>query len=398
MGSLTAVAIKAKLRKPGRHGDGKGLYLEVAESGSASWIVRVQKSGKRRDIGLGGLDKVTLARARQLAIDVRMQVEAGLDPRVERRKAAGIPTFREAALIVHGENKATWRNSKHGAQWLSTLETYAFRQIGDIAVSEINGGQVRDLLVEIWLEKNETARRVRQRIATVIDWAVGKGYRDASLPMTAINKALPKAGKRGHHAALPWADLPAFMAKLRGKDMSWGRLALEAAILTATRSGEIREATWEEVDLEKAIWTIPADRMKAGREHVVPLSPAAQAAFTRAHELRLGGQKYIFSGAKRDKPMSDMTIAKALRDMGESATVHGFRSTFRDWVAEDTQFSSDLAEASLAHAIADKTVAAYQRGTMLEKRRILMSAWADYAAGDAKVVSITSSKAMLREE
>jgi len=384
MSGLTAVAIKAKLRTPGRHGDGKGLYLQVGETGSASWIVRVQKNGKRRDIGLGSFDKVSLARARQLASDVRTQVEAGIDPRTERKKAAGIPTFKEAAIIVHGERKAMWRNSKHGAQWLSTLETYAYGQIGDVAVSEVNGGQVRDLLAEIWLEKNETARRVRQRIAAVIDWAVGKGYREASLPMAAINKALPKAAKRGHHAALAWADLPTFMANLRGKDFSWGRLGLEAAILTATRSGEIREATWDEVDLEKALWAIPAARMKAGREHVVPLSPAAVAVFQSAYDRKAASQKYIFAGTKHGKPMSDMTLGKALKDMGESVTVHGFRSTFRDWVAEDTQFSGDLAEAALAHVIADKTVAAYQRGTMLDKRRILMNTWAEYAGGNKK--------------
>jgi integrase len=397
MGNLTPAGIKALLRKPGRYGDGKGLYLEVAPSkqpienapGSASWIVRVQKNGRRRDIGLGSFDKVPLARARQLATDVRSQVEAGIDPVAERRKAAGIPTFRQAAAIVHSENKATWRNGKHGAQWLSSLEAYAFPHIGDLSVANVTSGQVRDLLVSIWLTKNETARRVRQRIATVIDWAVAKGYREASLPMTVINKALPKAGKGGHHAAMPWADLPGFMVRLREKE-TWGRLAVEATILTAARSGEIREAAWSEVDLEKAVWTIPARRMKAGREHVVPLSPAAVALFERAHELRSGGQKHIFAGANPEKPMSDMTLTKVLRDMGEAFTVHGFRSTFRDWVAEATSFSSDLAEAALAHVVGDKTVAAYQRGTMLEKRRVLMSAWGSYAGGEKKVVTLAS--------
>lgn len=391
MGKLTTTGLKAKVRKPGRYGDGKGLYLEVGTSGSASWIVRVQKQGKRRDIGLGSFDKVPLALARQRAGEARSQIEAGLDPVAERRKSAGIPTFRQAAAIVHAENKASWRNSKHGAQWLSTLEAYAFPHIGDLSVADVSAGQVRDLLVAIWLTKNETARRVRQRIATVIDWAVAKGYREVSLPMAVINKALPKAGKGGHHAALPWAGLPDFMARLREKE-TWGRLALEATILTAARSGEIREATWDEVDLEKAIWTVPAERMKAGREHVVPLSPAAIALFKRARDLRSVGQKFIFSGAKPDKPMSDMTLTKALRDMGETCTAHGFRSTFRDWVAEATSFSGELAEAALAHVIGDKTVAAYQRGTMLEKRRGLMNAWSDYASGTKNVVILASSR------
>jgi integrase len=406
MGNLTPAGIKAKLREPGRYGDGKGLYLEVAAPsakpghrdagiGSASWIVRVQKNGRRRDIGLGSFDKVPLARARQLAIEVRSQVEAGIDPVAERRKSAGIPTFRQAAALVHAENRATWRNDKHGAQWLSSLEAHAFPHIGELSIAEVASGQVRDLLVAIWLTKHETAKRVRQRIGTVIDWAVAKGYRDASLPMGVINKALPKAGKGGHHAALSWAELPDFMARLREKE-TWGRLALEAAILTAARSGEVREAVWSEVDLEKALWTIPASRMKAKREHVVPLSPAALAVFKRAQELQTAGQKYIFSGAKAEKPMSDMTLTKALRDMGETCTAHGFRSTFRDWVAEATSYPGDLAEAALAHVIGNKTVAAYHRGTMLDKRRGLMGAWASYAAGrEEVVVEIASSRERL---
>jgi integrase len=400
MGNLTPAAIKAKLRQPGRHGDGKGLYLEVAPPrrdrgenalGSASWIVRVQKNGKRRDIGLGSFDKVSLARARQLAVEVRSQVEAGIDPVAERRKSAGIPTFKQAAALVHAENKATWRNDKHGAQWLSSLEAHAFPQIGDVSVAEITSGQVRDLLVAIWLTKHETAKRVRQRIGTVIDWAVAKGYREASLPMGVINKALPKAAKGGHHAALSWAELPTFMSRLRERE-TWGRLALEAAVLTAARSGEVREAVWSEVDLETALWTIPAARMKAKREHVVPLSPSAVAVFTRARELKTAGQKHIFSGAKPEKPMSDMTLTKALRDMGETCTAHGFRSTFRDWVAEATSFPGELAEAALAHVIGDKTVAAYHRGTMLEKRRSLMNAWDSYAAGENKIVTLALSQ------
>lgn len=381
MRKLTATGAKAAMSKPGRHGDGDGLFLEVGKSGSASWIVRVQKGGKRRDIGLGSAKKVTLARARDLASAARIQVEAGIDPVAERRKAAGVPTFRQAATLFHGEQKKAWANGKHRDQWLSTLTAYAFPSIGDVPVNEVEASQVRDLLAAIWLTKNETARRVRQRVSAVIDWSVGKGFREAALPMAVINRALPKvAEKGGHHAALAYTDLPAFMARIRERE-TWGRLALEAAVLTAARSGEIREATWSEVNLDTGLWSIPAARMKAKREHVVPLSPAAVAVLRRARALNSEGARFIFEGMKPDKPMSDMTLTKVLRDMEAGCTAHGFRSTFRDWVAETTNYPGELAEAALAHAIPNKVEAAYRRGNLLEKRRALMNAWADYCGG-----------------
>ena len=380
MARLTATAVKAA-SAAGRYGDGDGLFLLVGRGGGKSWLVRVQKEGKRRDIGLGSAAKVPLKLARERAIVVRSQSEAGIDPVAERRKAAGVPTFREAAALVHAEHKRGWKNSKHRAQWLSSLEAYAFPLFGDVAVSHIEAPAVRDALAAIWLTKPETARRLRQRIATVIDWAVAKGYREGPLAMAVIDKALPKQRERvKHHAALPHADLPAFMADLRARE-SMGRLALEAAILTAARSGEVRLATWGELDLEAATWTIPADRMKAGRELVVPLSAPAVALLERMKEYKRGTSEFVFPGNVKDKPLSDMTLTKALRDMGLAVTAHGFRSTFRDWAAETTNFPSDLAEAALAHVVADKTVAAYQRGTMLDKRRAMMAAWADYCEG-----------------
>ena len=382
MGSLTATAVKAA-RAPGRYGDGDGLFLLVGKSGGKSWMVRVQKDGRRRDIGLGSASKVPLKLARERAITIREQIEAGIDPVAERRKAAGIPTFREAAALVHAEHKASWKNAKHRAQWLSTLESYAFPAFGDRSVATVDAAAVRDALATIWLEKPETARRLRQRIRTVIDWAVAKGYRDAALAMPVIDKALPKQrAKVRHHAALPYAELPAFMRKIRESE-SMGRLALEAVILTAARSGEVRLATWGELDLEAATWTIPAERMKAGREHVVPLSAPAVALFKRmkAHRRGDSNMALVFPGTKRGKPLSDMTLTKAMRDMGREETPHGFRSTFRDWVAEQTTWPAELAEAALAHVVSDKTVAAYQRGSMLEKRRELMASWADYCEG-----------------
>ncbi|WP_066556798.1 tyrosine-type recombinase/integrase [Croceicoccus bisphenolivorans] len=375
MGKLTATAVKA-MSEPGRYGDGDGLFLLVGKRGGKSWMVRVQKAGRRRDIGLGSASKVSLALARERARLTRSQVEAGIDPVAERRKAAGVPTFREAAALVHAEHKASWKNGKHKDQWLSSLEAHAFPDIGDRSVAELDAAAVRDVLAAIWLKKPETARRVRQRIRTVIDWAVAKGYRDGPLAMAVIDKALPRQRERvKHHKAVPYAEMPAFMAALRARE-TIGRLALEAVILTAARSGEVRLAEWSEIDLDAATWTIPAERMKAGREHVVPLSDAAVRLFERMKAYKRGGSDLVFPGQAKGKPLSDMTLTKALRDMGRDETAHGFRSTFRDWVAEQTNWPAELAEAALAHVINDKTIAAYQRGTMLEKRRQMMAAWA----------------------
>ena len=382
MGKLTATAVKAA-KAAGRYGDGKGLFLQVGTGGAGSWLVRVQRDGKRRDFGLGSRDTVPLALARDRAAAVRAQIEAGLDPIAERKRAEGVPTFRQAAAAAHAERKAGWRNGKHDAQWLRTLETYAFPTIGEVRVNAIESGAVRDLLAAIWLEKPETARRVRQRVGAVLDWAHAKGYRDSEAPLRAIGKGLPRhTGTRGHHAAMPYSDLPAFMPRLRERE-SWGRLALEAAILTAARSGEVRGATWAEIDLEAGLWTVPGTRMKAGREHVVPLSPAAVQVFRRAWALRTPASRFVFQGARADKPMSDMTMGKVLKDAGLTVTAHGFRSSFRDWVSEQTSFAGELAEAALAHAVKDKTEAAYRRGNLLEKRRALMDAWGDYCGGGA---------------
>ena len=391
MGKLTATGIRA-LKEAGRYGDGDGLFLLVGKSGARSWMVRVQKDGKRRDIGLGGERKVSLAKARADAALVCSQVEAGIDPVAERKKAAGIPTFREAAALVHAEHKRGWRNAKHGAQWLSSLEAYAFPMIGDKSVSDIDGPAVRDVLAAIWLAKPETARRVRQRINGVVDWAIGKGYRIAPLPMTAINKSLPKhRATVKHHAAMPYGDVPALIGRLRERE-SMGRLALEAVILTAARSGELRGADWSEIDLERALWTIPASRMKANREHVVPLSAAALRIFKRMKALRTEGSNLVFPGTVRGKPLSDMTLTKVLRDMGLDCTAHGFRSSFRDWVSEETTFDGTVAEAALAHAIENKVEAAYRRGNLLEKRRALMAAWGDYCDGASnKIVRLATA-------
>lgn len=394
MGQLTATAVKAA-KEPGRYGDGDGLYLVIGKSSGKSWMVRVQKDGRRRDIGLGSAKKVSLKLARERAAQVREQIECGLDPVTERQKSRGIPTFAEAAKSVHAEHAPSWKNKKHAAQWLTTLETYAVPAFGNRSVADVDAAAVRDCLAAIWLEKPETARRLRQRINTVIDWAVAKGYRETSLALPVIDKALPKQREKAkHHPALPYAELPAFLADLRQSE-SIGRLALEFAILTAARSGEVRGMRWSEVDEESATWTIPAERMKAKREHVVPLSPQALALLERLKPHCREYTDLVFPGQARGKPISNMTLTKVIRDLHEAAvkaggkgyidpkerriaTPHGFRSTFRDWVAEHTNWPRELAEAALAHSLSDKTEAAYQRGSMLNKRRELMAAWGDY--------------------
>lgn len=377
MKRLSVASMKAA-KLPGRYGDGDGLYLTVTKSGSKSWVCRVQKDGKRRDIGLGSAKKVTLALARERAAKVRSQIEVGLDPVIERRKQEGIPTFKEAAALVFAENKKNWGNAKHVKQWLSTLTNYAFPYFGEVAVSDVDGPQVREALVAIWLTKPETARRVRQRIVTVIDWAIAKGYRTTPLPIAAMNKSLPKVkAKVKHHRALPYTEVPDFISSLRKRE-SVGRLAFEALIFTAARSGEIRLSLWSEIDLEARLWTIPAERMKADKEHVVPLSDQAMAAFNKALAYRELGNDLIFPGMRRHKPMSDMTLTKICRNMEAAAVPHGFRSSFRDWVAEQTDFDGSIAEMALAHAIDNKVEAAYRRGNLLEKRRRLMDAWGEY--------------------
>ena len=358
--------------------------LVVRPSGAQSWQLRIQVNGKRRDFGLGSASDVSLADARQKAEELRRQCRSGLDPvaikRAAKAEAEGIPSFEAAARQVHSEHKSGWRNAKHAAQWLSTLDEYAFPYIGQKPVSEIDGPEIRDLLAEIWLSKPETGRRVRQRIGTVLDWAHAKGYRPSEAPMRSVSRGLPRQPKRDNHfAALPYEQLPALMAELEST-VSLGRLALRFAILTACRSGEVRGATWAEIDLKQLTWTIPAVRMKAGKEHVVPLSRAALEVLVAAAPFRgRNKEAFIFSG-KPGKPLSDMTLTKVLRDMGHaSITVHGFGSSFRDWAAEQTATPGDVVEAALAHTIRNKVEAAYRRTNYLEKRRVLMEAWGRFA-------------------
>lgn len=377
------------LKEPGRYADGAGLFLFVRPTGSKNWIIRVQKDGRRRDIGLGGYPKLSLAKARQRALEVHTHIEDGLDPVIERKKAAGCPTFEEAAKDRHAELAPGFRNTKHAAQWLSSLTAYAYPALGKLTVDRIQSAHVRDALLPIWLEKPETARRVHQRVVDVLVWAVAKQYR-ADVPLlTSKALRLPRQGATvSHHAAMDFDKVPAFFASLRTRD-GVSRLALETIILTAARSGEIRGATWDEVDLERGLWTIPAKRMKAGREHIVPLSEPAIAAFKRAVAFKRVGNDLVFPGLVRGKPLSDMAFTKFLRDLGSPVTTHGFRSSFRDWCAECTDYPAEVAEMALAHAIGSKVEAAYRRGNLLEKRRELMNAWARFCESTGAGVTLT---------
>jgi len=382
MGKLTAIQIR-NLKEPGRYSDGEGLMLKLAAPGRGSWFVRVQADGKRKDIGLGSLADLGLGEAREAARQIRKDMRAGVNVLAERKKERlEIPTFRDAAKLVHKEHKAAWKNGKHQDQWINTLETYAFPTLGDRLVSEVEGPAIRDALAPIWLTKPETARRVRQRIGSVLDWACAKGFRETEAPMRSVTRGLPRQPrKRGHFAALPFKEMPAFVSWLRQR-VSVGRLALELLVLTAARSGEVRGCRWSEIDLKKKLWTVPAERMKAGNAHVVPLSDAALDVLKRAKPFRSPVSDLVFPGQKPRQQLSDMTLLKILRDKGADATVHGFRSSFRDWVAEETSYPGEVAEAALAHTIPNRVEAAYRRTDFLQKRKSLMDDWADFCLGE----------------
>jgi integrase len=363
---------------PGRYGDGNGLYLHVREGGSRQWVVRVTVQGKRCDLGLGSLDTVTLEEAREAAIEMRRAAKKGIDPIAERRRQAGIPSYEEAARQLWQDHRATWKNEKHAAQWLSTQETYVLPFIGKLPLNAISSADVLKVLQPIWIAKEETARRVKQRMGTVFDWAIAAGYREATNPIEGIAKALPKQ-KRSvkHQAAMPWRDVPVFYEELRERqEETISAKALRLLILTALRSGEVRNARWVEFDLEKAVWTVPADRMKMKRPHRVPLSDEAIRLLKTCPE---GASEFVFPGPKPDSPLSENAFAQLTKRMGRSGfTTHGFRSSFRDWSSETEAAPREVAEAALAHAAGDKTEQAYARSDLFERRRKMMQHWADF--------------------
>ena len=368
--------------------DGGGLFLRIGASGSASWFLRYMLNGRARDLGLGPARDVGLAKARQKARDARERIKGdGIDPLAEREAQeaatrlaeARSKTFRQCAEDYIAAHAAGWRNPKHRAQWPATLGTYAHPTIGDLAVSAVDTGLVLKVLQPIWTAKPETAGRLRGRMESVLDWAKVCGHRDGENPARwrgHLDKLLPnktKVHRVQHHAALPFAELPAFMVELRAQKGIAVR-ALELTILTATRTGEMIGAEWPELDLAEKLWTVPASRMKSGREHRVPLS---ERAVEILQGMRASEAAFVFAGAKAGKPLSNMAMLQLLKRMGRGdLTVHGFRSTFRDWAAERTEHPNHVVEMALAHAVGNSVEAAYRRGDLFAKRHSLMETWA----------------------
>jgi integrase len=393
-GKMTAlkVAAAARAKVPGYCGDGGGLFLQVSRFGTASWVFRYRVAGRLREMGLGSLDTIRLADARERARKCREQRLDGLDP-IEARKAAKLVaqldaakaiTFKECARRYIAAHQPAWRNTKHAAQWGSTLEAYAYPAVGDLPVQAVDVGLVLKAIEPIWTVKPETASRVRGRIESILDWATARGYRDGENParwrghLENLLPARSKVHRVEHHAALPYPEIGAFMAELRRQEgIAAG--ALEFAILTAARTGEVIGARWSEVNIAERLWTIPAERMKADKEHRVPLCDAVLAIVAKMGEIRQGD--FVFPGGKEGRPLSNMAFLMLLRRMGRGdLTAHGFRSSFRDWAAERTGFPAEVAEMALAHAVADKVEAAYRRGDLFQKRRQLAEAWAKFCA------------------
>ena len=395
MAKLTAAKAKS-LTKPGLHGDGDGLYLNVTRTGSRSWVQRITIEGRRRDIGLGPFPAVGLAQARGLAAANRATIAAGHNPLAEKlaeKRKAAVPTFRQAAELTFEANKPRWRNGKHTVSWWQTLERHAFPILGDMPVDRIGREDVLRTLTPIWGVRMETARRVRQRVRTVLRWCMAHGYVEHNAAGDAIDGALPPMPRlKAHLRALPYQEVVAALATVEASKASLvSKLCLRFLILTAARSGEARGAIWPETDLGNRLWTIPAERMKGGAEHRVPLSDTALAVLEQARPLG-GSEDLIFpSPMKPGQPMSDMTLTKVLRSTGlaQYATVHGFRTCFRTWASECTSAPHAVMELSLAHAVGSSVEQAYARSDLIEKRRVLMQAWADFVAGGgADVVSL----------
>lgn len=387
---LSATRVQ-KLKAPGMYPDGAGLYLQVAGEGSKSWLLRYSLRGTAREMGLGSLRKVSLADARKKANEYHKLLDDHIDP-IEHRAATRAKsalantktvTFKEAAEAYIAAHRAGWKNIKHAWQWPATLQTYAFPELGQIAVSDIDTALVLKVLQPIWESKPETANRLRGRIEQVLDSARALNQRIGENPARwkgNLSRLLPprsKVRKVKHHAALPYAKMPAFLKALRAQEGNAAR-ALEFTIMTAARTGEVIGARRQEINTSKRMWTVPAERMKAGKEHRVPLSESALQIFNSADA---DSPDFVFAGRQPGKPLSNMAMLNLLGRMGhDNLTVHGFRSTFRDWAAERTNFPNEVVEMALAHVIDDKTEAAYRRGELLDKRHKLMDAWADYCA------------------
>jgi integrase len=382
---------KVQTAKTGKYADGGNLYLIVSETGARKWVFRFQWQGRAKERGLGSASDVPLAEARVRASDARLMLAKGINPIEAAKRDSGVPTFGAMADEVCEALASGFRNEKHRSQWKSTLQTHAAPLRG-LPVDGIDTSHLLAVLKPIWQAKAETASRLRGRIEKVLDAAKAKGFREGENPARwrgHLDHLLPARSKlsRGHHAALPYSDLPGFMADLRNRN-GMAALALEFLILTAARSGEVKGARWPEINLETKVWNLPGERMKAGRPHSVPLSSRAIEILETAAEAR--SSEYIFSGQRHEQPLSSMAFDMLLRRMGRDVTTHGFRSTFRDWAGNETSFPRELAEHALAHIVGDKAEQAYRRSTALERRRELMEAWTRYCGprSDSTVVAI----------
>lgn len=393
---LTALKIKQSL-KPGLYSDGLGLYLQVRSEHNKSWVFRYRANGRLRDMGLGPLHTVSLAEAREKATACRSMRLNGLDPIDERRnkalaekaEAAQAITFEQCAEAYIAEHRAGWKNGKHAEQWTATLQTYAYPVFKNIPVADVDLELVLKVLQPMWKTKTETASRLRGRIERILDWARIKGYRAGENParwrghLEHLLAKRSKVASVSHHSALPIDETPAFVRLLQNESTVTAR-ALEVCILTATRTSETIGMRWDEISDNDRLWTIPGSRMKAGRDHRVPLSTRAQAILTEMKEIRISD--FVFPGRKADRPLSNMAFLEMLRRLGRTdITAHGFRSTFRDWAAERTDLPNEVVEMALAHTISNKVEAAYRRGDLFEKRRALAQAWADFCESLPKV-------------
>ncbi len=388
---LSSRSLSSK-NKRGRYADGGGLYLQVSDNEAKSWLFRFMLNGKSRQMGLGSLHTVSLAEAREEALLCRKQLRDGIDP-IDARKlklgkaqadSAKVMTFKACAEKYISSHSVGWKNIKHVSQWTNTLTTYVYPVFGDLPVQSIDTGLVTKVIEPIWATKTETASRIRGRIESILDWATARKYRDGENPARwkgHLDNLLPKRAKVQkikHHAALPYPEIGAFMKTLRQHD-AVSASGLEFLILTAARTGEVIGATWDEIDVDKAIWIIPAERMKSEKEHRVPLSSPALAILRRMKEVAVSN--YLFPGGKRNNPLSNMAFLQLLKRMGRGdLTTHGFRSTFRDWTAERTNYPNEVAEMALAHAVGDKVEAAYRRGDLFDKRCKMMDAWAEFCS------------------
>ena len=381
--------------EPGRIFDGQGLFLLVTPGGAKMWKQRVTVKGRRQELGLGPYPVVTLAKAREVALENRRMVREGLSPKVERRRARGIPTFAELAHADFEHRKGGWRSAKHARDWMATLERFVFPQLGDRTVDDITTDDVFRVLSPIWHAKPTTGKLVRQRIGAVLAVAVAKGLRSDN-PADTVKAMLGKhqSVETKGHRSLPYGDVAAALAKVRESRANRSTvLALEFLVLTAARSGEVRFATWSDIDTDAGTWTVPAERMKAGREHRVPLSARALDVLSEARSLGTGRSDLVFPG-RTGKPIAERAIVQVLERLGIDATAHGFRSSFRVWAAERTNIPREVCEAALAHAIKDKAEAAYQRSDLFDRRRELMERWGGHLSDkSAGVVNLQTGRA-----